>query len=87
MEFNEVQWEPAGKTVEFRCPAEGDPLPTIKWLKNGRAFDERPLGTVSIYYYSETSLFVACINCVNLLKTLCRLAMYFPLIVTVIGLA
>uniref|UniRef100_F6QKY2 Fibroblast growth factor receptor n=1 Tax=Ornithorhynchus anatinus TaxID=9258 RepID=F6QKY2_ORNAN len=29
---------PAGNTVKFRCPASGKPLPTIRWLKNGRDF-------------------------------------------------
>lgn len=29
---------PAGNTVKFRCPAAGNPMPTIHWLKNGQAF-------------------------------------------------
>ncbi|XP_048345583.1 fibroblast growth factor receptor 4 isoform X2 [Sphaerodactylus townsendi] len=29
---------PAGNTVKFRCPASGNPNPTIRWLKNGREF-------------------------------------------------
>ncbi|MEQ2206341.1 Fibroblast growth factor receptor 4, partial [Xenoophorus captivus] len=29
---------PAGNTVKFRCPAMGSPVPTIRWLKNGREF-------------------------------------------------
>ena len=27
---------PAGNTVKFRCPAAGNPMPTIRWLKDGR---------------------------------------------------
>ncbi|EHB11361.1 Fibroblast growth factor receptor 4 [Heterocephalus glaber] len=29
---------PAGNTVKFRCPASGNPMPTIHWLKDGQAF-------------------------------------------------
>ncbi|XP_016098769.1 fibroblast growth factor receptor 1-A-like [Sinocyclocheilus grahami] len=29
---------PAGKTVKFRCQANGNPTPTLKWLKNGKEF-------------------------------------------------
>ncbi|XP_069801145.1 fibroblast growth factor receptor 1 isoform X3 [Dendropsophus ebraccatus] len=29
---------PAAKTIRFRCPAGGTPLPTLRWLKNGKEF-------------------------------------------------
>ncbi|XP_070088994.1 fibroblast growth factor receptor 4 isoform X3 [Equus caballus] len=29
---------PAGNTVKFRCPAAGNPTPTIRWLKDGQDF-------------------------------------------------
>eukprot|EP00061_Rhincodon_typus_P016943 g45415.t1 len=29
---------PAANTVRFRCPAAGNPTPTIHWLKNGKEF-------------------------------------------------
>ncbi|NXN26297.1 FGFR4 factor, partial [Nycticryphes semicollaris] len=29
---------PAGNTVKFRCPASGNPSPSIRWFKNGREF-------------------------------------------------
>uniref|UniRef100_A0A671T9F5 Fibroblast growth factor receptor n=1 Tax=Sinocyclocheilus anshuiensis TaxID=1608454 RepID=A0A671T9F5_9TELE len=29
---------PASKTVKFRCRANGNPTPTLKWLKNGKEF-------------------------------------------------
>nr|ACE95856.1 fibroblast growth factor receptor-2 isoform IIIc [Squalus acanthias] len=29
---------PAANTVKFRCPAAGNPEPTMQWLKNGREF-------------------------------------------------
>ncbi|XP_053574053.1 LOW QUALITY PROTEIN: fibroblast growth factor receptor 1 [Bombina bombina] len=29
---------PAAKTVKFKCPAGGNPSPTLRWLKNGREF-------------------------------------------------
>ncbi|XP_066449495.1 fibroblast growth factor receptor 1 isoform X5 [Eleutherodactylus coqui] len=29
---------PAAKTIRFRCPAAGTPMPTLRWLKNGKEF-------------------------------------------------
>ena len=29
---------PASKTVKFRCQASGNPVPTLKWFKNGKEF-------------------------------------------------
>ncbi|XP_069039038.1 fibroblast growth factor receptor 1-A isoform X5 [Lepisosteus oculatus] len=29
---------PASKTVKFRCQASGNPVPTLKWYKNGKEF-------------------------------------------------
>lgn len=29
---------PASKTVKFRCQANGNPTPTLKWYKNGKEF-------------------------------------------------
>ncbi|XP_018417451.1 PREDICTED: fibroblast growth factor receptor 1 isoform X4 [Nanorana parkeri] len=29
---------PAAKTVKFRCPAGGTPIPTLRWLKNSKEF-------------------------------------------------
>uniref|UniRef100_A0A8C2GSX0 Fibroblast growth factor receptor n=1 Tax=Cyprinus carpio TaxID=7962 RepID=A0A8C2GSX0_CYPCA len=29
---------PASKTVKFRCQAEGNPMPKLRWLKNGKEF-------------------------------------------------
>ncbi|XP_043911999.1 fibroblast growth factor receptor 2 isoform X3 [Protopterus annectens] len=31
---------PAANTVKFRCPAGGNPTPTLRWLKNGREFKQ-----------------------------------------------
>uniref|UniRef100_A0A8C1TNH2 receptor protein-tyrosine kinase n=1 Tax=Cyprinus carpio TaxID=7962 RepID=A0A8C1TNH2_CYPCA len=31
---------PASKTVKFRCQANGNPTPTLKWLKNGKEFKQ-----------------------------------------------
>ncbi|KAM3834286.1 fibroblast growth factor receptor 2 isoform 1-T1 [Vipera latastei] len=31
---------PAANTVKFRCPAAGNPLPTMRWLKNGKEFKQ-----------------------------------------------
>ncbi|XP_069773927.1 fibroblast growth factor receptor 1-like isoform X4 [Narcine bancroftii] len=31
---------PAMKTVKFRCPAGGNPLPVLRWLKNGKDFKQ-----------------------------------------------
>ncbi|XP_023372767.1 fibroblast growth factor receptor 1 isoform X5 [Otolemur garnettii] len=29
---------PAAKTVKFKCPSNGTPYPTLRWLKNGKEF-------------------------------------------------
>ncbi|KAM4677027.1 fibroblast growth factor receptor 4 isoform 1-T3 [Discoglossus pictus] len=40
---------PAGNTVKFRCPAAGSPIPTIRWLKNGREFrEEHRIGGIQL---------------------------------------
>ncbi|KAI9531963.1 Fibroblast growth factor receptor 4 [Dissostichus eleginoides] len=40
---------PAGNTVKFRCPAMGNPLPNIRWLKNGREFrGEHRIGGIKL---------------------------------------
>ncbi|XP_007432608.1 fibroblast growth factor receptor 2 isoform X1 [Python bivittatus] len=31
---------PAANTVKFRCPATGNPQPTMRWLKNGKEFKQ-----------------------------------------------
>ncbi|XP_075391042.1 fibroblast growth factor receptor 2 isoform X8 [Tenrec ecaudatus] len=31
---------PAANTVKFRCPAGGNPTPTMRWLKNGKDFKQ-----------------------------------------------
>ncbi|EAW49345.1 fibroblast growth factor receptor 2 (bacteria-expressed kinase, keratinocyte growth factor receptor, craniofacial dysostosis 1, Crouzon syndrome, Pfeiffer syndrome, Jackson-Weiss syndrome), isoform CRA_g, partial [Homo sapiens] len=31
---------PAANTVKFRCPAGGNPMPTMRWLKNGKEFKQ-----------------------------------------------
>ncbi|XP_008104985.1 fibroblast growth factor receptor 2 isoform X4 [Anolis carolinensis] len=31
---------PAANTVKFRCPATGNPMPTMRWLKNGKEFKQ-----------------------------------------------
>jgi len=41
---------PAGNTVKFRCPATGSPIPTIRWLKNGRDFrGEHRIGGIKVH--------------------------------------
>ncbi|KAF6081168.1 fibroblast growth factor receptor 4 [Phyllostomus discolor] len=40
---------PAGNTVKFRCPAAGNPVPTIRWLKDGQDFHgEHRIGGVRL---------------------------------------
>ncbi|KAM6222117.1 fibroblast growth factor receptor 4 isoform 2-T2 [Rhynchocyon petersi] len=40
---------PAGNTVKFRCPAAGNPLPTIRWLKDGQDFQgEHRIGGIRL---------------------------------------
>lgn len=49
---------PAGNTVKFRCPAMGSPMPSIRWLKNGREFrGEHRIGGIKVrmrWYLSFT---------------------------------
>ncbi|XP_036273039.1 fibroblast growth factor receptor 3 isoform X2 [Pipistrellus kuhlii] len=40
---------PAANTVRFRCPAAGNPTPTISWLKNGKEFrGEHRIGGIKL---------------------------------------
>lgn len=40
---------PAGNTVKFRCPAAGNPMPTIRWLKDGQDFHgENRIGGIRV---------------------------------------
>lgn len=40
---------PAGNTVKLRCPAMGSPMPSIRWLKNGREFrGEHRIGGIKV---------------------------------------
>ncbi|XP_069779861.1 fibroblast growth factor receptor 3-like isoform X3 [Narcine bancroftii] len=40
---------PAANTVRFRCPAAGNPTPTIHWLKNGKEFKgEHRIGGIKL---------------------------------------
>ncbi|XP_056616214.1 fibroblast growth factor receptor 3 isoform X3 [Triplophysa dalaica] len=40
---------PAANTVKFRCPAAGNPPPTIHWLKNGKEFKgEQRMGGIKL---------------------------------------
>lgn len=48
---------PAGNTVKFRCPATGSPLPTIRWLKNGREFrGEHRIGGIKVKWLQQYSI-------------------------------
>ena len=40
--------KPAASTVVLKCPAEGEPAPTIEWLKNSLPFDHRTIGSVGV---------------------------------------
>lgn len=47
---------PAANTVKFRCAAEGTPMPTIHWLKNGREFKgEQRMGGIKVRVLSIIS--------------------------------
>lgn len=40
---------PAANTVRFRCPAAGNPTPSISWLKNGKEFrGEHRIGGIKL---------------------------------------
>lgn len=38
--FNGMRWERPGSTVRMKCPAIGNPSPSIVWTKDG---DDRPI--------------------------------------------
>lgn len=38
--------KPSGNMIKMKCPAKGDPEPTIEWSKNGKPI-EREMGQVS----------------------------------------
>uniref|UniRef100_A0A8C3LHY6 Fibroblast growth factor receptor n=1 Tax=Chrysolophus pictus TaxID=9089 RepID=A0A8C3LHY6_CHRPC len=51
---------PAANTVRFRCPAGGNPTPTIYWLKNGKEFKgEHRIGGIKVrpQYWSLSEVF------------------------------
>lgn len=49
---------PAANTVKFRCPAAGNPLPTMRWLKNGKEFkQEHRIGGYKVRGLFMTVLF------------------------------
>ena len=41
----------SGKTVQMKCPADGHPKPTVRWLKDGRNFTDRPIGRVGSHVF------------------------------------
>lgn len=50
---------PAGNTVKFRCPAMGSPMPSIRWLKNGREFrGEHRIGGIKVGSPSSSTLVI-----------------------------
>lgn len=55
---------PAANTVKFRCPAAGNPTPTIHWLKNGKEFKgEQRMGGIKVrqYKYRLRTCVCACV--------------------------
>lgn len=48
---------PAANTVKFRCPAGGNPTPTMRWLKNGKDFkQEHRIGGYKVELRFQNSL-------------------------------
>uniref|UniRef100_A0A8C6UUR1 Fibroblast growth factor receptor n=1 Tax=Neogobius melanostomus TaxID=47308 RepID=A0A8C6UUR1_9GOBI len=48
---------PAANTVKFRCAADGNPTPTIHWLKNGKEFKgEQRMGGIKVRTHQQWSL-------------------------------
>lgn len=46
---------PASKTVKFRCQATGNPVPTLRWYRNGKEFrkDQR-IGGFKVSFWMKT---------------------------------
>lgn len=51
--LNKLIAKPSGNMVRFKCPATGNPEPTIEWSKNGKKI-ERKRGQVLIVEWSIT---------------------------------
>lgn len=50
---------PAANTVRFRCPAGGNPTPSIYWLKNGKEFKgEHRIGGIKVRSWSGSQFFI-----------------------------
>jgi len=50
---------PAANTVKFRCPAMGNPTPTMRWLKNGKEFkQEHRIGGYKVHSHGVSLQFL-----------------------------
>lgn len=53
---------PAANTVKFRCPAGGNPTPTMRWLKNGKEFkQEHRIGGYKVGPSFESPVLLKCL--------------------------
>lgn len=51
--LNRLVGKPSGNMIKFRCPAKGDPEPTIEWTKDGKPI-ERKMGQVQYSKWAMT---------------------------------
>ena len=51
--LNRLVAKPSGNFIKLKCPAKGDPEPTIEWTKDGRQID-RKMGQVQYSKWAIT---------------------------------
>lgn len=51
--LNRLVAKPSGNMIKLKCPAKGDPEPTIEWTKNGSGID-RKMGQVQYSKWAIT---------------------------------
>lgn len=51
--LNRLVAKPSGNMIKLRCPAKGEPEPTIEWTKDGKAI-ERKMGQVQFNKWAIT---------------------------------
>ena len=54
-----VYMETEHSTLKLRCEADGRPAPTVTWYKDGKIFNGRQFGSVSIASYNALFIVIS----------------------------